>query len=150
MNNILYRHRRSFLHDLAAAVKLTMEWRRAERKQYAANISAQPTKTVQTINPATHWEWTPEACLQYPKHPTGTRKAVYAAFCALDEETRRRLTFAPGDHPGALVGRAKFWQSVLKPSLTPAQYHAAMLTILDWLVWCHKQTKVATMEGIAP
>lgn len=36
MNKILYRHKHSFLRDLAAAVKLTMEWRRAEQKQSAA------------------------------------------------------------------------------------------------------------------
>lgn len=137
MNSIFYRHKHSLLHDLAAAVKLTMRLRRAERKKYTANISAQ--QAVPVIK-TSHWAWTPEASLQYPKHPAETREAVRAAFCALDEEAQRRMTFAPGRHPGALVERAKFWESVLKPSLTPAQYHAAMLTILDWLVWCRRQS----------
>lgn len=144
MNNILYRHRRSFLHDLAAAVKLTMEWRRAERKQYTANISARPTKTVRQINLG-YWAWTMEATLSFPR---GTREAVKSVFNTFDQETQRALTFTPDGTPGSWLARAKFWQRELRPYLTPEQYHVAMLTLLQWFVR-RKRIKVATMEGIA-
>lgn len=138
MNNILYRHRRSFLHDLAAAVKLTIEWRRAERKQYAANISAQPTKTVPIVNPG-YWGWIMEATLDYPKTPAGTREAVKSVFNTFDEETQHMLTFGPGDGPHAWADRVRLWQRALKPCLTPQQYSAAILTMLEWAIECRKK-----------
>lgn len=138
MKSISYKHKRSFLGDLAAAVKLTMEWRKAE-KQRATGVKVEPVTCVPVVDFG-RWSWTAEALLSYPQHPSGTREAVKAVFNSFDDGTQRKLTFGPGDHPGALVERAKFWQEALKPSLTKEQYSAAILTIIDWCIWCAKRS----------
>ena len=136
METIAYKSKFPVLDDLRTAVKVTKAVIEA-RKSGATGVKVQPVKTVSLIDFG-YWSWTPEALLSYPKHPSGTREAVKAVFDNLDEETKHALTFAPEDFTGGLVGRAKFWQEVLKPNLTREQYSAAILTILDWCIWCAK------------
>ena len=129
------------MDDLRTAVKVTKAVKEA-RKRGATGVKIQPVKTVPFVDFG-RWSWTAEALLPYPKHPSGTREAVKAVFNSFDDETQHRLTFGPGDHPGAMVERAKFWQKALKPSLTREQYSAAILTILDWCIACAKRSNAA-------
>ena len=132
MNNLSYQRRPGLLGDLVTAVKLTKEVRRA-RKQGATSIKLLPVKTVPIVKPE-YWGWIAEATLDYSKTPAGTREAVKSVFNTLDEETQHMLTFGPGDGPHAWTDRVRFWQRALKSCLTPQQYSAAILTILEWAI----------------
>lgn len=138
METIAYKSKFPVLDDLRTAVKVAKAVREA-RKSGATGVKVQPVKTVSLIDFG-YWSWTPEALLSYPKHPSGIREAVKAVFYSFDDEMQHRLTFGPGDYPGALVERAKFWQEALKPNLTREQYSAAILTIIDWCIWCAKRS----------
>lgn len=124
-----------FLADSVAAAKALKAVQKA-RRHGAKDVRIIPVKMVPIVDFG-NWSWTAEACLQYP---TGVRSAVKSAFCALDGDTQHKLTFGPGDHSGCLMARAKFWQDTLKDTLPPAQYHSAMVVILEWLIQCRKHS----------
>lgn len=106
----------------AKAVKISCN----ARKQ-GARVEIIPGKPVPAVD-FKYWSWTPEAHLPFPEAPKGTREAVKAVFSSLNEGTQHDLTFSPDYFPD----RVRFWQQHLKPALTPKQYNAAILTIVDW------------------
>ena len=137
MINLSSRRKPYILGDLVTAVKLTKEVRKA-RNQGAYGVKLLPVKTIPIVKPG-YWGWIAEATLDYPKTPIGTREAVKSVFDTFDEETQHMLTFGPGDGPHAWTDRARFWQRALKSCLTPQQYSAAILTILEWAIAYRKK-----------
>ena len=141
MENLVCSSKFHVLDDLITTVKVAKAVKEA-RKQGATGVKVQPVKTVSLVD-IDYWSWIPEALLPYPNIPSGTREAVKAVFNAFDEETQHRMTFGPGCNPAELLERAKFWQEALRPSLTREQYSAAILTILDWCIYCAKKSNRA-------
>lgn len=116
----------TFISDFVVGVK-AIKAARGMRKRGATGIEIVPIKAIPVVNIG-YWSWTPEACLAFPKVPEGTREAVKAVFQSFDEDTQHTLTFTPDYFPE----RVRFWQRHLKPALTPEQYSAAILTIIQW------------------
>ena len=116
----------TFISDFVVGVK-AIKAARGMRKRGATGIEIVPIKAIPIVNIG-YWSWTPEACLAFPKVPEGTREAVKAVFQSFDEDTQHTLTFTPDYFPE----RVRFWQRHLKPDLTPEQYSAAILTIIQW------------------
>ena len=137
MINLSSRRRPYILGDLVTVVKLTKEVRKV-RNQGAYGVKLLPVKTIPIVKPG-YWGWIAEAVLDYPKTPIGTREAVKSVFDTFDEETQHMLTFGPGDSPHSWTDRMKLWQRELKPYLTPKQYSAAILTMLEWAIECRKK-----------
>ncbi len=77
--------------------------------------------------PAIHtgcWTFTMEACLLMGE----LEKTVRSVFKTFPETIQRALTFTPKS--GGWADRARFWQTILKLSLPPEHYHAAMQKFL--------------------
>lgn len=58
--------------------------------------------------------------------------AAMESFMRLSYEERHRLSFSPND--GEFIERANLWKEILKPVMTPVQYHTAIKKILHWYI----------------
>ena len=120
----------AMISDFMVGIKAVKEAHNA-RKEGASGLRITPVKTIPVVCLG-YWDWTPECLLPFPKTPKGTRAAVKAVFLSLDEETHHALTYGPDRY----LDRVRFWQEHLKPEVSPQQYSAAILTILDWAKRC--------------
>lgn len=119
------------LQDVATAVKLTGEVRRA-RRAGAASVKVQPIWKVPVLHIG-YWGFTGEACILYEKE----FRAVADVFDSFPEEVQHRLTFAPED--GEWGDRIRFWQDALRPALEPRLYYAAISRIIRWGIRCRRR-----------
>ena len=116
----------NLLKDIATAVKLTGEVRKA-RKEGASGVQVKPVYKVPFFGgPGVGFAGTAESCTLawYPDLYAAVRD-VYDSF---DYETKRQLLFTDG----SIVDRVKFWQKALRPVLEPKIYHRTMQVIIGW------------------
>ena len=116
----------TFISDFVVGVK-AIKAARGMRKRGATGIEIRSHKGNSRCQ---YWILVVDAgglsCV--PQSAGGTREAVKAVFQSFDEDTQHTLTFTPDYFPE----RVRFWQRHLKPALTPEQYSAAILTIIQW------------------
>lgn len=129
------------LSDIKSTINLTRKLRKTRKKMACADETV-AVKSVCSIPvfKTSSWGFTPEFCILHGD----TGKAVQTVFETFDIETQHALTFAPKD-AGAFVERVRFWQRMLKPVLPSAQYHQAIMAILDWSIKVIKTGKAATV-----
>ena len=132
MEEVKIRAPQTIIGDLIVGVN-AMKAAHTARKQGASGVNITPLKVIPMVD-LHYWSWTPEALLTFPDTPEGTGDAVKAVFNSFDADLQHQLTFAA--ERGGWVERVQLWQQALKPVLTPQQYSAAILTILDWAKRC--------------
>lgn len=71
--------------------------------------------------------------------PKDLEEAAEGAFNRLPGELRHSLEFTPEN--GEFIIRAKLWKSILRPVMSPQQYHVAMGRILHWYVHIKQMQK---------
>ena len=124
--------------DIAAAVKLTGEVRKA-RKEGADSVKIKPVYTVQCVTLKPAYLNTIEGCLTWELGREADR-SVMEVFKSLPYETQRRLEFTPKE-PGGWADRARFWQQQLKPALPTDMYHAVMIRLISWYAHCLRRRR---------
>ena len=132
MEEVKIRAPRTVIGDFIVGVN-AMKAAPTARKQGVSGLRITPIRVIPSVKLG-YWSWTAESTLPFPRVPDGTREAVKDVFNSFDADLQQRLTFGPA--PGEWVERVQLWQQALKPELTPQQYSAAVLTILDWAKRC--------------
>ena len=121
----------NILQDIATAVKLTGEVRKARkaRKAGADGLQVRRVWSVPVIR-CSYWGSTMEGCLFYEKK----WKPLRDVFDSFPQETQHALTFTPKD--GEWADRARFWQYQLRTAMEPKLYQEAMGILLRWYIHC--------------
>jgi len=115
-----------FIEDIKTSANLYRKLRRARKDGREMEVKTAVRIPVLTLGP--RFLDSIEGCLIY----NSDRKlygAVQSVFNSLPYEAKRKLIFTPSD--GGFVDRARFWKYILRPALSPKQYHKAMLLILN-------------------
>ena len=120
MEEVKIRAPRTVIGDFIVGVN-AMKAAHTARKQGVSGLRITPIRVIPSVKLG-YWSWTAESTLPFPRVPDGTREAVKDVFNSFDADLQQRLTFGPA--PGEWV------------ELTPQQYSAAVLTILDWAKRC--------------
>lgn len=119
-----------FFHDIATAVKLTGEVRKA-RKAGASGVEVKPVYTIPLLSGrgGVSFLYSMEGCQLFNADVPGLFKAVHAVYKGFDYDTQHMLAFAP--EPGEWRARAEFWKRKLKDALPENLYHKAMMVLLN-------------------
>lgn len=119
--------------DIAAGVKATKKIREL-RKEGADGVTVAPVKRIPMLGSVGCGFYdTMEGCAIGDCHSSVSRegrRSAQKAFHALDEDTRHRFSCSPKD--GEFVIRARYFAELLRPVLSPKDYHNAMIALLRW------------------
>lgn len=118
------------LQDIATAVRLTGEVRKA-RREGATGFRIQPVITVPLLSGGGGMSFLScmEGCQLFNSDVPGLYEAVHTVYKGFNYEVQRRLAFAP--KPGEWRARAEFWKRELKDALPENLYYKAMMLLLN-------------------
>lgn len=113
--------------DVITATQMFGKIRSARRA--GENLRIEATRSIPCIKLGVSFLDTAEGCTLW-NCGNDIFQAASDAFRVLPYEQKYDLAFTP--QSGKLCERAHFWQELLRPVMSPAQYGAAMHAILSW------------------